>query len=154
MISLVQYVDRNCQQMATYMNESKEVPVNGFSILKPGFLDKQEDIENLLNDNGWTISDVTKVKMTKDDARNLYKCHEKEEWYDDLCDYMSSDKCICYQLYNKDSKDPIEDLKKVKDIARKKWGKDEMKNCMHSSDSKDNVKRESKICFSINDSKI
>lgn len=67
---------------------------------------------------------------------------------------MSSDKCICYQLYNKDTKNPIEDLKKVKDIARKKWGKNEMKNCMHSSDSEDNVKRESKICFAINDRKI
>lgn len=68
MISLVQF-----------LKESQEVPVNGFAILKPGFLDKQEDFENLLNDNGWTISDLTKVKMTRDDAKSLYKCHEKED---------------------------------------------------------------------------
>lgn len=150
MISLVQYVDEKCQQMIPYLNEDKDMPVNGFAILKPGFLDVQDDFENLLSDNGWTISDFRKVKMSQDDAKNLYKCHEKEDWYDDLCKYMSSDKCICYELH-KDCKDPIDDLKKVKDIARKKWGKDEMKNCMHSSDSIDNVKRESKICFGINE---
>ena len=47
-------------------------------------------------------------------------------------------------------KDPIKDLKKVKDEVRDKYGKDDMKNCMHSSDSKENVEREADICFKIN----
>ena len=121
--------------------------INGFAILKPEFLGLQDELEELLADNEWKINDMRRAKMSLDDAKELYKCHEKEDWYDDLCKYMSSDECICYNLY-KDCDDPIEDLKKVKDIARKKWGKDDMKNCMHSSDSLDNVKRESKICFS------
>ena len=62
---------------------------------------------------------------------------------------MSSEKCIAYELY-KDCKDPIKDLKKLKDKVRDKWGKDDMKNCMHSSDSLENIKRESDICFDIN----
>ena len=36
-------------------------------------------------------------------------------------------------------------MKEIKHHFRDKYGKDEMKNCMHSSDSLDNVKRESKI---------
>ena len=40
--------------------------------------------------------------------------------------------------------------KKVKDEVRDKYGKDDMKNCMHSSDSKENVEREADICFKIN----
>lgn len=133
--------------LVEYLN--KDVPVNGFAILKPGFLDLQKDFENELEDNGWKISDLTKIKMGLDDAKNLYKSHEKEDFYDDLCKYMSSDKCIAYELY-KDCKDPIKDLKKLKDKVRDKWGKDDMKNCMHSSDSLENVKRESDICFDIN----
>lgn len=142
MISLVQYL----------INESKkkkEVPYNGFAILKPGFLDIQDDFEQLLEDNDWTISDVTIVKLPKDVAKELYEPHKEKDFYNDLCDYMSSDKCICYLLH-KDCEDPIEDLKEVKEEARKKWGKDDMKNCMHSSDSKENVERESKICMNIN----
>ena len=34
-----------------------------------------------------------------------------------------------------------------KDQIRNKWSKDDMKNAMHSSDSLQNVKRESKIIF-------
>lgn len=133
--------------LVEYLN--KDVPVNGFAILKPGFLDLQKDFENELEDNGWKISDLTKIKMNLDDAKNLYKSHENEDFYDDLCKYMSSDKCIAYELY-KDCEDPIKDLKKLKDKVRDKWGKDDMKNCMHSSDSLENVKRESDICFDIN----
>lgn len=132
-----------------FLLESKEVPVNGFAILKPGFLDLRSEFEQELEDNGWKISDLTKIKMSLDDAKKLYKCHEKEDFYNELCKYMSSDKCIAYELY-KDCEDPIDDLGKLKDKIRDKWGKDDMKNCMHSSDSKENVKRESDICFNIN----
>lgn len=140
MIGLVEYL----------INESKkEVKFNGFAILKPEFLDKQDDFEQKLEDNSWKISDMTKIKLSLDDAKKLYDCHKDEDFYDDLCKYMSSDKCIAYKLY-KDCEDPIEDLKKVKEEVRGEFGKDDMKNCMHSSDSKENVKREAEICFSKN----
>lgn len=137
--------------LVKYLLESKknEVKYNGFAILKPEFLDKQDEFEQKLEDNGWKISDLTKIKLSLDDAKNLYSCHKNEDFYDDLCKYMSSDKCIAYKLY-KDCKDPIKDLEKLKDSIRDEWGKDDMKNCMHSSDSKENVKRESEICFNIN----
>lgn len=138
--------------LVEFVNEAlKEVPYNGFAIIKPGFLEKQDDIEELFQDNGWTISDETLCTLSRNDAENLYSPHKDKDFYNDLCEYMSSDKCLCYKLYNKDSDDPIEDLKELKEIARKKWGKDEMRNCLHSSDSKENVERESKICFSVND---
>ena len=38
-------------------------------------------------------------------------------------------------------------MDKLKDQIRNKWSKDDMKNVMHSSDSLQNVKRESKIIF-------
>ena len=137
------------KSLTNYIYEAMQKKFNGFAILKPEFLDIQDDFEDMLEDNGWKISDLTKIKMSLDDAKNLYKSHEKKDFYDDLCKYMSSDKCIAYELY-KDCEDPIKDLKKLKDKVRDKWGKDDMKNCMHSSDSLENVKRESDICFDIN----
>ena len=38
-------------------------------------------------------------------------------------------------------------MDKIKDEIRKKWGKDDMKNAMHSSDSLQNAARESNIIF-------
>ena len=38
-------------------------------------------------------------------------------------------------------------MKTLKDKVRKAWGKDEMKNAMHSSDSLENVKREKNLVF-------
>jgi len=138
------------KSLVEYITEKlKEVPYNGFAILKPEFLDNQEDFEKELEDNGWKISDLTKIKLSLDDAKKLYDCHKDEDFYDELCKYMSSDKCIAYKLY-KDCEDPIKDLKKVKDEVREKYSKDDMKNCMHSSDSKENVTREAEICFSKN----
>ena len=67
-------------------------------------------------------------------------------YYKDLCKYITSDKCLC-ALCHKDCDDPIEDMKTLKDKVRKAWGKDEMKNAMHSSDSLENVKREKNLVF-------
>ena len=79
--------------------------------------------------------------------QNNYICHMKNSsFYNDLCDYMCSGDCVCCSCY-KDCKDPIKDMDTIKQNVRKVWGKDDMKNAMHSSDSLDNVKRESNICF-------
>lgn len=136
MVSLVEYITES----------EKNAKQNGFAILKPGFSDIKEEFEALLEDNGWNILDVKKVKLTLNKSKSLYDCHKKKDFYNDLTKYMSSDYSYIYSLY-KDTGNAIDDLKKIKDIARKKWGKNEMENCMHSSDSMDNVKRESDICF-------
>lgn len=120
--------------------------INGFVILKPGFLNHEEEFIKLLNNNGWNIVQKSKRKLSEDESKELYKMHKDKDFYNDLCDYMSSDDCLCCQCY-KDCKDPIKDMDELKDKVRKTWGKDEMKNAMHSSDSLDNVNRESKLIF-------
>ena len=120
--------------------------INAFVILKPEFLKYQEQFEDMLKNNDWQIIQHKKFKMPLKTAQELYKMHEKKDFYKDLCEYMSSDDCICYTL-SKDIADPIKDMDKLKDKVRKTWGKDDMKNAMHSSDSEENVKRESNIIF-------
>lgn len=120
--------------------------VNGFCILKPEFLDHSEDFCTMLTNNGWQIVQKIVRTLTLEEAKELYKDKSKEDYYNDLCKYMSSGDCLCCMCY-KDCKDPIADMKKIKDKVRKVWGKDDMKNAMHSSDSLENVNREYKLIF-------
>lgn len=128
------------------IKEEENKLLNGFVILKPEFMDHEEDFLTLLKNNDWKIIQKVKKTLTNDEAKELYKMHKDKEFYNDLCKYMSSGECLCC-LCHKDCKDPIDDMNKLKDKVRKTWGKDEMKNGMHSSDSLENVNRESKLIF-------
>lgn len=124
---------------------------NGFCLLKPGFTEHENEFCDILNKNGWEILNKKKVLLTPNQASTLYINLEKEPFYNKLCDYMSSDDCLCCSCINENSKDPIGDMKQLKECVREMWSIDDMKNAMHSSDSEDNVIRESKICFASND---
>ena len=124
--------------------KEQSAELNAFVILKPEFLKYEQQWLDMLTNNDWQIIQKKKLKLTHEQAEELYKMHKDKDFYKDLCDYMSSDDCICC---NKDCKDPIKEMKKLKDKARDAWGKSEMKNAMHSSDSLKNVERESKIVF-------
>jgi nucleoside-diphosphate kinase len=129
-----------------FINESKEDYVNSFAILKPEFLEHEEEWLNILTDNEWDILDKKKLTLSKEQAQQLYIMHKGKDFYDDLVEYMSSGECLCVKCY-KECEDPIEQMDMIKDKIRKKWGKNDMKNAMHSSDSIENVKREAKIVF-------
>jgi nucleoside-diphosphate kinase len=117
-----------------------------FVIIKPEFLRYQQEIEDILLSNGFSINKKLKKTLSLDEAMNLYKMHENEDFYEDLCKYMSSGDSVGYILNNRKNKD----LSKLKDQIREKYGRSDMKNVMHSSDSQENVTRESKIYFSTN----
>ena len=129
-----------------FLEVLQATPINGFCVLKPEFLEYEDDWINMLKNNGWTIVQKVKKTLTPAQAKDLYKPHENEKFYNDLCDYMCSGDCICCSCY-KECDDPIKEMDKLKERVRENWGKDEMKNAMHSSDSIENIKRESNICF-------
>ena len=126
--------------------KEQNAELNAFVILKPEFLKYEQQWLDMLKNNDWQIVQKKKLKLTHAQAEELYKMHKDKDFYKDLCNYMSSDDCICCTCH-KDCKDPINEMKKLKDKARDAWGKSEMKNAMHSSDSLKNVERESKIVF-------
>jgi len=130
----------------TYIINENVNGINGFVILKPEFLNHKENFLKMLSNNGWQIIQKNERTLSLEEAKELYKMHSKKDFYNDLCKYMSSSNCLCCSCH-KDCKDPIKEMNDLKDKVRKTWGKDEMKNGMHSSDSLENVNRESKLIF-------
>lgn len=130
-----------------YINESKEnKQYNMFIIIKPGFLSVKDEIFKIIEEDGWEIVNKKTFKMPHETAEKLYEMHKDKDFYTDLCDYMSSRRCICCTCF-KDCKSPVKSMDRLKSKIRDKFGKDELHNCMHSSDSDKNVRREKNIIF-------
>ena len=134
------------KSLLTYIKENKDIYNNSFVILKPEFLSHKNEWIEALQNNEWDILDKKQLTLSKDQAAELYSMHKGKDFYDDLCKYMSSGECLCCKCY-KECNNPIEEMDKLKDQIRNKWSKKKKKNAMHSSDSLQNVKRESKIIF-------
>ena len=116
------------------------------AIVGKGYFTAEEQFLDILKNRGWQIVRKTKCLLTNDQAHDLYKPHKDKDFYEDLCKYMISGECICCSCH-KNCEEPIKEMDKLKDLVRNKWGEDEMRNAMHSSDSLENVNREIKIVF-------
>ena len=114
-----------------------------FIIIKPGFLKYSTRILDELLAKGFVVRNRSIQKLTLETAKKIYIPHKDESFYDDLCQYMSSDYSMGVTLLNTKGLD----LVAIKDEIRKRYGVDEMRNAIHSSDSIENMKRESKLYF-------
>lgn len=120
-----------------------------FTIIKPGFLQYTEQIINIFKAAGWEMDQTTIKALTRDEAEGLYDVHKKEDWYDDLCKYMSSgpSRAIMFTKPGRQTNQTYKDVAKIKDGIRKKWGVDDCRNVMHSSDSMSALEYESGFYF-------
>lgn len=113
-----------------------------FVVIKPEFLEMEDLIIRTLIKRGIRPFKKQTRILTKEQAAELYKPHENEPFYNDLVNYMSSGRSI--GMLCTGSQKRMDD---AKEVIRKRHGQDEMKNVIHSSDSYENVNRESKIYF-------
>lgn len=122
---------------------------NIFVIIKPGFLNYTEEILKMFEAEGWEMDKTTIKTLTFNQAKDLYAVHKKEDWYESLCEYMSSgpSRAIIFCRYGQQTKSTYEVVAALKDTIRKKWGIDDCRNVMHSSDSMSAMEHESSIYF-------
>jgi len=122
---------------------------NIFVIVKPGFLDKTKDIINLFESKGWILDKMRTKKLLLSEAKRLYDVHKKEDFYDDLCNYMSSDLStgMVFVKNEKFTNKLFKEVDKIKDKVRKEYGESDMRNCLHSSDSLERMRIERGIYF-------
>ena len=120
-----------------------------FAVVKPGFENKCKDIIELFEKKGWKLSRTRTKQLTLREAHQLYLVHKKEKFYEDLCEYMASDISVglIFEKPGKISKAIFDEVGKIKDIVREKWGRDDMRNVLHSSDSLSAMERESELYF-------
>ena len=118
-----------------------------FVVIKPGFLDKSQEILDIYKDEGWTLKFATIKQLLLSEAKELYKVHKKQDFYKDLCDYMSSDVTRAMIFTKETNKDEFKEATRIKDVIRDKWGESDMRNVVHSSDSKENMGHEAGIYF-------
>ena len=120
-----------------------------FVVLKPGFLELAGDIINIFNKKGWTVEQTTTKQLLLSEAKRMYYVHKDEDFYDDLCKYMSSEPCRAFIMVKpgKQKKSSFNEVAKIKDSIRNKYGESDMRNVLHSSDSEENMKEEASVFF-------
>ena len=115
-------------------------------VIKPGFENLLSTLCDLFKQNGYKIIKTKTKQLLLQEAESLYKVHEKEDFYEDLCKYMSSGLSTAMILYKK-SDNIFKDFEKLKDKIREEYGESDMRNVIHSSDSYENFTHESQVYF-------
>ena len=130
-----------------FINESVEQYKKILVVIKPGFLNNAAEILSIYKEKSWKLKFSTIKQLQLSEAEELYKVHKKEDFYKSLCEYMSSDITRAMIFVKNTDKNEFEEATTIKDEIRKKWGESDMRNVVHSSDSKENFEHEAGIYF-------
>lgn len=137
------------KNLASYLSTNISDPMRKnhvFVIIKPGFCNLANELFTIFTDHGYKIVKSKTKRLTLEEAKSLYEVHKKEDFYEDLCKYMSSDITMAFILKKK-SDDIFKEFAKLKDEIREKYRESDMRNVLHSSDSYKNFTHESQVYF-------
>lgn len=137
------------ESLTNYLSSNISDPMRKdhiFVIIKPGFYNLSSELFKIFTEHGYTTIKSKTKRLTLEEAKSLYKVHNKEDFYNDLCKYMSSDLTMAFILKKK-SDNIFKEFAKLKDEIREKYGESDMRNVLHSSDSYKNFTHESQIYF-------
>ena len=116
------------------------------AVVKPGFENLLGKLCGIFKENGYTIVKTKTTRLTLDQAKQLYKVHSKEDFYNNLCNYMCSGPTTAFILKKK-SDNIFDEFAKLKDKIREDFGESDMRNVLHSSDSYKSFTHEAGIYF-------
>ena len=126
------------------------------SIIKPDAVERnlEEDIKKIFLKKNLKILKLKKIQISKDEAAEFYKVHQTKQFYDRLCDYLSSGPIVVMVL---EGENAIESNRKImgatdpknaeEGTLRKLYGISIDKNSVHGSDSSINAKKEINFFF-------
>jgi nucleoside-diphosphate kinase len=128
-----------------------------FAIIKPDAIrDKNAGkIIDRIEEAGFTIVAMKKIKMTKEIAEGFYAVHSDKPFFNDLTNFMSSGPCIVMCL---EKENAIKDWRALMGATnpaeaeegslRKEFGKNIDNNATHGSDAPETAAIELKYFFS------
>lgn len=127
-----------------------------FAMIKPSACRKNHvgPILAMINQSGFRISAIRSTKLNKEEAERFYEMHKGKEFFDNLCEFMSSGPIIALLL---EKENAIEDFRTLigntnpcmaeEGTIRKMFAESLQKNAVHGSDSIENAKREADFFF-------
>lgn len=127
------------------------------SIIKPDAVASNYSgkIIDMLEENGFSIVGMKKIKLSKEDAEKFYIVHKERPFYSSLTTFMSEGPIIVMVL---EKENAIEEYRKLmgatnpedaeEGTIRKKFGTNIERNAVHGSDSKESASFEIPFFFS------
>lgn len=151
-LKVLEYCDSFTKQVFEEINKST------YGMIKPdSYMNFGKIIDYIYQTQLLTISKLKMLRISKDDAKEFYKEHEGKKFYEDLCDFMSSDYIVAMELVGKEAIEswrsiigPTNSLKAREEkpnSIRAIFGTDGSKNAVHGSDSNDSANREINFFF-------
>ena len=126
------------------------------SIIKPDAVERnlESKIKSFFEEKNLKVLKSKKIKISKDEASDFYKVHQTKQFYNDLCNYLSSGPIVVMILegenvisVNRKIMGATDPLKAEEGTLRKMYGISIDKNSVHGSDSVENAKIEIKFFF-------
>jgi nucleoside-diphosphate kinase len=127
-----------------------KMKIRTFTMIKPGSVEKAEEIKARIIGAGFKIAKEKKLKLTLKQAEEFYEVHKDRPFYSDLCKMMSSGEVIV-MIIEKDENavneyrelmGATDPAKADKGTLRGEFGTDVQNNAVHGSDSPENARRE------------
>lgn len=117
-----------------------------FCLIKPDIYKRNKIgcILSILESNDFIIKRLYSCLLTYQEAYQYYELYKNQDFFNDLLKYITSGKCIAVLL---EKENAVNDLKKLVVYIREKYGIDNMRNAIDSSDSKKDAIREIKLFF-------
>eukprot|EP00003_Mantamonas_plastica_P008101 TRINITY_DN1699_c1_g2_i1.p1 TRINITY_DN1699_c1_g2~~TRINITY_DN1699_c1_g2_i1.p1 ORF type:complete len:343 (-),score=95.56 TRINITY_DN1699_c1_g2_i1:231-1259(-) len=152
-LQLTEYADKFT---ATQLEAKREQTL---AIIKPNAYMNMGKIMQAVNDAGFHIGQMKMFKMSLADAEEFYAEHADQEWFGDLCAFMSADTVVAMQLVRENAvkewrelmgpTNVLEAMKSSPDSMRALYGdpEDASANGTHGSASVDDATRELDFFF-------
>ncbi|MFP4025928.1 MAG: nucleoside-diphosphate kinase [Thiohalospira sp.] len=127
-----------------------------FAMIKPSACRKNHvgPILAMINQAGFRISAIRSTKLTLEEAQRFYEVHRGKDFYDSLCEFMSSGPIIVLLLQKENA---VKDFRKLigntnpkmaeEGTIRKMFAESLQKNAVHGADSDENAKKEADFFF-------
>ena len=126
-------------------------------IIKPGFLEKTQDVINSYASIGYNEIQRTQIVLTKEQCETIWgDIKQKEQegqlipgYFDRYCTYIMSGYCNCIYI-TKNAISNYQEVIDMKNALRKKYNVHGFRDLLHSSDSSENAEIEFSCIFEQN----
>ncbi len=143
--------------LLTFLKKEKKMEKT-LLIIKPDITKKKliGKIITIIEENNLLIENIFMLKFKKDDAKLFYKDHEKKVFFNELMDFITSDKIIAIILTGENIINKTRKLigdtnfkNAEKNTIRAFFATSLTENAVHASDSIDSAKKEIKIILDL-----